>query len=276
MTRYPALDFLRKVEVWQQAPGGTAGLAVVMPEGDEKTLARLLSETASQGPTSRLESQARYWLVGYRETEPPLTRAQREELDAIIAEVPPLPHQAQVRQSGPARIQHRPLMILGITLVLIGLIFCGKAVVSAVSGSSQGSPPAAGAPVNPAQQPAQGPLTDLQQFRADWNVPAVASASAGNSQVQLVLLQDGLYYPAPWAIPGGDSGWVTDTSAGVSVFHVHNGLAYVTDSDGTMWTVAVGQPFVLASNPQVIFRVLRDGTIQSVPEPHAIAVRHRI
>lgn len=29
-SRTPALDFLRKVEVWQQAPGGTAGIQVAM------------------------------------------------------------------------------------------------------------------------------------------------------------------------------------------------------------------------------------------------------
>ena len=28
MTAYPALDFLRKVQVWQEAPGGTGGLAL--------------------------------------------------------------------------------------------------------------------------------------------------------------------------------------------------------------------------------------------------------
>ncbi len=89
MTPYPALDFLRKVEMWQQAPGGTAGLAVPLPEGEDATLARMLSQFLSSGPTAQLEIQARYWLIGYRETNPPLTNAQRAELDEAIGAIPP-------------------------------------------------------------------------------------------------------------------------------------------------------------------------------------------
>jgi hypothetical protein len=54
---------------------------------------------------------------------------------------------------------------------------------------------------------------------------------------------------------------------------VHGSQADVTDSDGTTWTIAVGQPFVFGSSPQVVFRVLRDGTIESMPDAHAITVR---
>lgn len=279
MSAYPALDFLRKVEVWQHAPGGTAGLAVMLPEGDDTTLGGLLARIRADGPSTGLESQARYWLIGYRETNPPLTEAQRTELDAVIDRDPqwwPPPPRGKipdVRNKGgfwTAR-RVRAAVIGAVAGLVLGLT--GAGIWHAVGGSGNGSPPAAGAPANPAAGPQAGPLTDLQRFRADWGIPAAASPEAGLPG-QLVLLQDGLYYPSPWGIPSGDPGWVAGTSGTVAgTPAVHDGLADITDSDGTTWTVAVGQPFVLAPDPQVVLRVLRDAAVQSMPQPHAIAVR---
>jgi len=278
----PALDFLRRVEMWQQDQTGTAaGLAVALPDSDSRTLSQLLAQFRGPHPgaTADLEARARFWLIGYREANPPLTDSQRAELDAVIGGFQDGREWWQLEKSSVSRDPSsgtwlaRHAVQVVITLAVIAVSLCASVLIwHAIAGSSQGSPPAAGAPVNPAQQPAQGPLTGLQQFRADWNVPAAASPSAGTSQAQLVLLQDGLYYPAPWAIPAGDPGWAADTTGSVTAT-VSGGQADVTDSDGTTWTVSVGQPFVLSGNPQVVLRVLRDATVQSMPGPHAIAVR---
>jgi hypothetical protein len=266
---HPALDFLRKVEVWQESPGGTAGLAVAMPEGEERTLAGLLSEFRTRGATASLEAQARYWLVGYREANPPLTAGQEAELDDVIhGSIAARQHREQHWR--PSRTMQRVIVaaIVGALALAAGI-----ATRAALGGNGeQGSPPAAGAPVNPAPAPAQGGATDLQRFRADWNVPAVAIGSAGNP-AGLVLLQDGLYYPAPWGIPAGDAGWQLGDLTGSVTADVHGDQADVTDSNGTPYTVAVGQPFVISANPQVVFRILRNAIVQSMPQPHAIAVR---
>jgi len=279
-TPTPALDFLRKVQVWQEDDANkTAGLVVVMPDSEDETLAGLLRTFDSLGATSGLENRARMWLIGYRELEDRqrvLTEDQRAELHAIIDRL--LSDYREQRQNAKPSRQRRRLrpwqwIAVGLASALIGLGAAG--LVHALAGSGNGSPPAAGPVAAAPQHPAPGPLTDLQQFRADWNVPAVAIGAAGNAQ-QLVLLQDGLYYPSPWTVPAGVPGWQDNLDDAGFTVTVHGSLADVTDSTGITYTVAVGQPFVPAGNTQLVLRVLRDGTIQSMPGPHAIAVRHRI
>jgi hypothetical protein len=137
MSAYPALDFLRKVEVWQDDTTGTAaGLAVALPDGDATTLARLLARFRSPHPgaTADLEEQARYWLIGYRETNPPLTEAQRAELDAVIGRDPqwwpPLPR-ARVPDARNAHSRHRGpprdtwVVIAAVLVLLACLAFIG-------------------------------------------------------------------------------------------------------------------------------------------------------
>ena len=272
MNTYPALDFLRKVDVWQHAPGGTAGLAVVLPEGDETTLAQLLAKVSRSGPTTLLEAQARYWLVGYRETNPPLTTAQASELDEVI--------RGSVAASAPIPAGRRFPSLRRLALVigmLLIVVAAGLGISHLLIGNGNGSPPPAGPAAAQQAGPQPGALTDLQRFRADWNIPASASADAGE-RIQLVLLQDGLYYPAPWGLLDGGTGWEASTPASIASVRVDPASqeAAVTDSDGTTYTVITGQPFVLASDPAVIFRVLRDGTIQSMPGSHAITIRHRL
>lgn len=273
--RTPALDFCRKVQVWQEDEARrAAGLVVVMPDRESDSLSALLASSVSQGGTPGLENRARTWLVGYRELEDRqriLTGKQRTELHAITDQIragngPARTWPARQRQISPR------LAILVIALVIA--LGAGLSVASLLIGSSSGSPPPAGPVAQVPQQPAQGPLTDLQQFRADWNVPSAAVASAGEDQTHVILLQDGLYYPTPWIVLPGDPGWRADSSGGITAT-TQDGSVTVTDSDGTTWTVFAGRPFVLASNPQVMYRVLHDGTIQSMPEPHAIAVRRR-
>lgn len=279
-TPTPALDFCRKVQTWQETDANkTAGLTMIMPQHEEDTLTAILAEADHAGNLNWSELRARRWLVGYREMENEqriLTAEQRAELGAVVDQVA-----AEERLTGSRTTRWQPTRrepsIARFAVTLLAVIIAVAAAlagIKALAGSSQGSPPPAGPAAAAPQQPAQGPLTDLQQFRADWNVPSAASASAGEDQVHLVLLQDGLYYPAPWIILPGDPGWVTDTTGRVTATE-QGGMVAVTDSDGTTWTVFTGRPFVLASNPQVVFRVLHDATIQSMPQPHAIRVRTR-
>jgi hypothetical protein len=151
------------------------------------------------------------------------------------------------------------------------ILLAGFGIKVLASSGSGNSPPPAGQAQPFGQQPAPGSQTDLQHFRADWNAPATGRPVTGGLQA-LTLLQEGLYYPCPWTVPAGDPGWAADSTGSVTA-SVHDGLADVTDNDGTTWTVAISQPFVLASNPQVVFRVLRNAAVQTIPQPHAIAVR---
>jgi hypothetical protein len=278
-TPTPALDFLRKVQVWQEDEANkTAGLVVIMPESEQSGLSVILRSASRHGDRLTTEDLARRWLIGYRELELQqrvLTDEQRAELNDVISQ--DVARRTGQRQPGPRqRRRVKPWQWILIASISLGLGLGAAGFAHALAGSANGAPPAAGAPVNPAQQPAQGPLTDLQQFRADWDVPSAASADAGNP-AQVVLLQDGLYYPAPWVIPAGDAGWTASPADGADMkWSVHGNQADVTDADGTTWTVAAGQPFVLASNPQAVFRVLRDGTLESMPQPHAITARHHI
>jgi len=273
----PALDFLRKVQVWQEDDANkTAGLVVVMPDSEDQTLAGLLRTFDSLGATSGLENRARYWLIGYRELEDRqrvLTEDQRAELHAITDRLMSDYRQAHAQPRQRRHLKPWQWITIAAASVLIG--FGAAGLVHALAGSSNGAPPPARPVAQAPQHPAPGLLTDLQQFRADWNVPAVAIGAAGSPQA-LVLLQDGLYYPSPWTVPAGDPGWQDNLDDAGFTVTVHGSLADVTDSTGITYTVAVGQPFVTAGNTQLVLRVLRDGTIQSMPGPHAIAVRHRI
>jgi hypothetical protein len=60
MTATPALDFLRKVQVWQEDEANkTAGLVVVMPAREETTLAGILADQARGWDWRTLEPRAR-------------------------------------------------------------------------------------------------------------------------------------------------------------------------------------------------------------------------
>lgn len=267
-TPTPALDFCQRVRTWQDAEGASSGLPMYIPDGDQETLHAILTAAGRGGPNQVLEDRARLWLIGFRELENQqrtLTESQRTELDDVIARAPYRP--SSVRQR---RISPRLAYVIIALIIALG---ASLSIASLLIGNDNGSPPPAGPVAAQPAGPQPGALTDLQQFRADWDVPGSAIADAG-SPAALVLLQDGLYYPVLWSIPAGDPGWVTDSTGSITA-SVHGGDATVTDSGGTTYTVTAGQPFVLASNPRVIFRVLRDGTIQSMPEPHAIRIRVR-
>lgn len=280
-TPTPALDFCRKVAIWQDADGTSAGLPVIMPDREQGSLNTILADADHGLNLPYVEDRARRWLIGYRELvsqQGGLTPAQLAELNHVVDNqigTTPRERQRASRQRTRRSLKPWQWITIGAAGLLIGLGTAG--LVHALAATGNGGPPPAGPVAAAPQHPAPGALTDLQQFRADWNVPPSASPSAGGINAQnLVLLQDGLYYPSPWDILPGDAGWTAGNSGTLTASAHDGGYADVTDSDGTTYTVPVGEPFAVASNPQLVFRVLHDSTIQSMPQPHAIRVRYRV
>jgi hypothetical protein len=268
----PALDFLEKVRTWQEADGASSGLPLVIPDSTQSRLDAILADMDLGYNRADLETRARRWLIGYHELtgqQGGLTPEQQRELDSIVTCIPLW--DARQQRSGPwlASVPR----LAWIVLAAIVCLLAGLGAAWALASSGNGAPPPAGPVAQAPPGPAQGPLTDQQQFRADWNVPASATADAGNPAALVWLdSQDQLYHVTPWGVPADDAGW-HDTTAITAA--VHGTQADVTDGDA-IWTVTTGQPFVLSGNPQVIYRVLRDGTIQSVPASHGIKIRHHL
>jgi hypothetical protein len=275
----PALDFMRKVQVWQQAPGGTAGIAVFMPDREETTLDGLLAQAdrAAGANLAVLETSARTWLIGYREMNPPLSAEQAAELDAVIARTAAYPDWARPpRQPRPRRkpLSRRALVVILSAAFAVGI---GGAGILHATLSGNGSPPPP-AVFQPAAAPPQAPPaadTQLQQLRADWGIPDIAQPAAGNPHA-LVLLDNGLYYPSPWTVPANDPGWGPDTGGHVAtITNVTAGRITFTDGNGISWTVGAGQPFTEASDPGTVLEFDPGGNVLSMHEDHAIVIRRR-
>lgn len=278
----PALDFLRKVQVWQQAPGGTAGIAVLMPDREEATLDQILAEAVKpHADLGWTEAWARNWLIGYKQMNPPLTRDQAAELAAVISRSAALPH-AQLRpRPRPQRelrfppVRHAVLAIIAAIIV----IAAGLSVSALLTGSPDS--PAVAVPVaaqQPGQQQVPAGYTQLEQFEADWGPFTQLIADPLHPQTgapALLLLRDGGYYRSAWDLPAGDPGWSPDQSGSITSVTVHGTWALITDADGNQWVVGIGQPFVLAGNPGAVFQVDRAGTVLSTSTAHASTVRTR-
>lgn len=272
-SRTPALDFLRKVEIWQQAPGGTAGIAVAMPAGDEVTLNQLLETFRRQGDSAQLEAQARYWLIGYREMQPPLTGSQQAELDVVVDGL----HDEPARDS---QISDLRKLVIGIVaaLLILFLAIGGRAIWHAIH------------PANPVQNgvpsltlPQQVPpgTTDLQNFKSDWGPWKQLAASQQNPQTgapALLLLEPGTGYFASmnWTVPAGSPAWAPDLGGNIGGVDVRGNYALIADADGTTWVVGVNQPFVFASNPGTVLKIDPTGNVLAIPAAHAIGLRHHI
>lgn len=103
---YPALDFCRKVRIWQTADQATSGLALIMPESEQIALNDLLRPAGASGPSTSLEARARFWLIGYQAMEAGqrvLDSEQRAELARITTGFP-----VAVAQARGTRTRTRP------------------------------------------------------------------------------------------------------------------------------------------------------------------------
>jgi hypothetical protein len=274
----PALDFLRRVEIWQQAAGGTAGIAVPMPEGDDATLASILNQVRTAGGTTRLEAQARNWLIGYREMQPPLTPSQAAQLGAVIDG---MPSTEQAIQQSPEWRFPRPSRVVQVILAVAVAALIALGGVYLLIGSQPDNSVQQGSQSQQHQAPQQVPpgSTDLQNFESDWGPfrqLAVSDQGPQTGAPALLLLNQGGYYQAKnWALPG-NAGWTADLGGNVQSVEVISHHADITDADGNLWVIGINQPFVFAGNPGTVLKIDPIGTVLAIPESHAIATRTHI
>jgi hypothetical protein len=281
LPKNPATDFLRKVEVWQQP--GTGSVPVSMPGRDSKTLRQLLKEFRYDGPSAQLETQARNWLIGYRELSPMLNEEQSAQLDVAIDGLPkPAAHQIKITMPEHTDDSSR-------RWANWALAFCAACAVVLLAVMGVGVWRTANPP-NPVQQgsqsqahpaPQQVPAgtTALENLETDWgpwkNLPASQQDPQTGAPAVLLLNQGGYYASEKWTVlPGRD--WTADLSGSVSGVDVQGGHALIEDADGNPYVVGILQPFVFASNPGTILMIDPAGDVLAVPEAHAIALRMRL
>ena len=279
MPSTPALDFLRRVEVWQKTEGGTAGVGVAMPAGEETTLDQLLANFRRTGPTAALEEQARYWLIGYRETErfsPTLTTDQKNELDAVIARLPSEPVKARTRRGDfpppDLHVARWPGDCRSSPAASSVLHFGIPAIWHATHPANNVPTVTQGQQAPPAQQvpPAN---TDLQNFKSDWGPWAQLPVSQQNpfsGAPALLYMEQGNYYVSKsWTIPANSPAWTPDLGGNVGNEDVEGNHALITDQSGGQWTVTINQPFVFSQNPGSVLRIDPTGKVYTIPEAHA-------
>ena len=286
MTQTPALDFLRKVEVWQKTEGGTAGVGVVMPAGEETTLDQLLATFRHTGPTTALEEQARYWLIGYRETErfsPTLTTDQKHELDTVIARLPSesatvrlVPQPRRRVYSGPFPIRIVLGAMFGLILALC-LVVAGRAIWSTTHPANSAPTGTQQVQQNPPAAQVQPGTTVLQNFMSDWGpwtqLPVSQQNPFSGAPALLFMDHGGYYASKDWTVPANSPAWSADLGGNVNNVDIQGNHALITDMDGDPYVVTINQAFVFASNPQTVLRIDPTGAVYSIPEAHAIAVR---
>jgi hypothetical protein len=278
----PALDFLRKVEIWQQP--GTGSVPVSMPSSDAKTLRTLLKDVRREGAYPELERQARRWLIGYRELSPMLDEEQQAQLDVAI-DGQPKPALPKSSPAADLRARSRAMnrgfyWAVGVTVVA-GLIVLGILIVAIVRDANPANPVQQGSQsqAHPAPQQVAPGTTALENLISDWGPWKQLATSQQNPQSgapALLLLNQGGYYASEnWTVPVSPS-WAPDLSGNVTAVDVQGNHAQIEDADGNPWTVTINQPFVFASNPGTILVVNPAGDVLSTTTAHAIAWRTHI
>lgn len=278
LPKNPALDFLRKVEMWQQP--GTGGIPVSMPSGDDRTLRSLLKECRRYGPSAQLETQARSWLIGYRELSPMLNEEQSAQLNVAIDGPVPAPASAKSSPAADLRVRSRAMnkwfyRAVG-AIVVAGTILLIVFVIAIVHAANPPNPVQHGSQSQPRPQQVQPGSTDLENLESDWGPWRTLSVSEQNPQsgspALLLLNQGGYYVSQKWTVPVGRE-WAPDLGGNVSGVDVEGTHALIEDADGNPWTVTIRQPFVLASNPDTILMIDPAGDVLSTTTAHAIALR---
>jgi hypothetical protein len=278
-TPTPALDFCRKISIWQEAEGASAGLPMLIPDRERNDLASILAEASWKMHLDPVEDRARRWLVGYRELEDQqrvLTAAQRAELNAIVD---------QLTAGRPVIMLENPLRGRRAVFALAALLIAVLIVITSVwlvrKGSAGNPAPAAGAAAPARQQQVPAGTTDLENFKRDWAPFTQLAVDEQHPQTRvpaLLFLENGGYYVTQWQVLPSDPAWSPDLGGNITAADVRGNWVLVTDADGNDWVVGTGQPFVIARNPGTVLEVDEAGTVLSMPESHAVAsdVRHHI
>jgi hypothetical protein len=273
LPKNPALDFLRKVEIWQQP--GTGGIPVSMPRQTDRALHSLLKEFWRDGPSAQLETQARSWLIGYRELSPMLNEEQSAQLDVAIdgrSKIKP----ADLLEDD-SEGTHLPKWALAIPVVLVVFLLAVMGV-SMWRDANPANPVQQGSQSQPHQPVQQVPAgtTDLENLISDWGpwreLPVSQQNPQSGAPALLLLNQGGYYASEKWTLLISKE-WTADLSGSVGGVTVQGTHALITDADGNLWTVGIRQPFVFASNPGTILMIDPAGDVLAMPEAHAVVVR---
>ena len=269
----PALDFLAFVQGRAETPGYND----VLGTQDLATIGRIIA--------ARDEHRARSQLI----------RMQARLTDRAFLEPDDLARLEAATGIGRTPLRTRPqkpdwviarlwwfIVFLGLVLGLVLGVTLGVIVPwvhNNVHNNAGGTPPAGAAPQHPpAVQVAPG-YTDLQLFKQDWGpwqqlTPSDAAPQTGAPA--LLLLESGGYYTSPWTVSPQARGWVQDIGGDVGTVNVHGDYIDFTDINGNPGIVRVDQPFVVSTNPLLVLRIDGTGTVYSMSQAQAIAMRFHL
>lgn len=148
--------------------------------------------------------------------------------------------------------------------------------ISRYIGAHQPGPPAAG-PVQAGEPIGVPPgSTDLQNLRQDYGPWRQLTGTTTDSPALLLLDNGAASASRRWAVPAAGPGWQPDLGGDLTSATVSGDQAAIADADDVDYTVGVGQPFVIASNPGTVLLVTRGGTVMSMSLAQATAVRQSL
>ena len=231
----------------------------ILPEKDRKEIDSIVALYEQHGMNDTLRRRIHSQLVRLGQNYAFLDTGQRKELlDAIRAER----SSTALSRPGAGRV-----LILGCLAVVFAVIL----TVTAYSLQNRNpSPPPAGTIQQNQQKQIPVQNTALQQFQADWG-PFQQITSNPDSDY-LLLLQSGNTFQSHWVLPE-DRQWAPDITGDIPSADIHGPYADITDQSGLPYTVRIGEPFVLAGNPQIILRVDPAGNVYYMSIAHGASIR---
>ena len=243
------IDFLAKIQ-------GQSDYQI-LPSRDRTEIDLLVDEYNRSGMNEHLARRLHAELVRLGENRAFLDAAQKNELRAVL----------RTERSPAVRRRNINLILFVLSAAaFVAIIFF---TVHSMSERNPSPPPAGTIQQNQQKQiPVQN--TALQQFQADWG--PFTQITGQPPARYLLLLDAGATYQSQWVLPP-DSQWAPDITGDVPSVDIHGSYADITDTTGTPYTVGVGQPFVIAGNPQIILRVDPAGNIYYMSIAHGTVIR---
>jgi hypothetical protein len=164
--------------------------------------------------------------------------------------------------------------VAAIAAVAIGLAAGLGVGISSYVGSHQSGPPTAAASgrSGAVQNVAPG-STDLQALRQDFGPWQQLSGGPTDSPALLLLETGSVDASERWTVPSTAAGWAQDLGGNVTSVAGSGDHVSVTDADGTSYTVAINQPFIISSNPDTVLLISPSSTVLSMSLAQATAVR---